>query len=128
MLRLRRLTCTDAKNGITSVGYPRDNGDYVSVVGSGAVHTEPCGRGTGSRRRDRSRPFAATRCAIRLLHGTDDDHVLVQMSRGSAASARAAGDDVTLHELAGCEHFALIDPKSSGWPMVLNAFKETARL
>ncbi|HUK72719.1 MAG TPA: hypothetical protein VLW50_28845 [Streptosporangiaceae bacterium] len=50
--------------------------------------------------------------AVWLVHGAQDDSVPPPMSRGFAAGARAAGDDVVLHELGGCEHFGLIDPLS----------------
>lgn len=78
-----------------------------------------------------------------LLHGTDDRHVPPEFSRryaaaglapetsaggaGFGASAGGAGSvspakaSVGLVELAGVEHFALIDPQSSAWPAVLAA-------
>lgn len=63
-----------------------------------------------------------------LLHGADDDRVPVAMSRSFAAQARAAGDAVVLRELAGCEHFGLIDPLSPAWRHVQAAFTEAMRL
>lgn len=65
---------------------------------------------------------------IRLLHGVDDDRVPVAMSRSFAAQAGSAGDAVVLRELAGCEHFGLIDPLSPAWPHVLAVFTEAMRL
>ncbi len=49
------------------------------------------------------------------------------MSRGFADRARAAGDEVVGHELAGCGHFDVIDPLSTAWPAVLDAFGDAAR-
>ncbi len=57
-----------------------------------------------------------------LLHGDRDDRVPAAMSRGFAARARDAGDDVTSQELEGCDHFDLIDPRAAAWPAVLGAF------
>jgi acetyl esterase/lipase len=63
---------------------------------------------------------------IMLVHGADDDRVPARMSRDFAARARAAGDNVALRELSGCEHFGLIDPLSAAWPQVLAAFAAAA--
>lgn len=54
-----------------------------------------------------------------LVHGTEDDRVPVQLSRGYAARA-----GVRLVEEPGAEHFGLIDPESAVWPSVLNALTE----
>ncbi len=56
-----------------------------------------------------------------LLHGTEDDSVPYDMSRGYAAAARAAGDDAVLITLPGAGHFEPIDPRSSEWPRVRDA-------
>jgi acetyl esterase/lipase len=63
---------------------------------------------------------------VRIVHGARDDRVPCAMSRGYAARARAAGDDVTLAELPCCGHFELIDPESAAWPAVLAAFRSVA--
>lgn len=52
------------------------------------------------------------------VHGREDATVPVALSRSYAAAARAAGDAVELVELAGVEHFGLIDPLSAAWPHV----------
>ncbi len=53
------------------------------------------------------------------LHGTDDRHVPVAISRSYADRARRAGSPIELRELPGVEHFALIDPRSTAWGHVL---------
>lgn len=60
---------------------------------------------------------------VALVHGDDDRQVPVDFSRAFAAAARAAGDEVTLYELPGVEHFGLIDPQSPAWPAVLAALE-----
>ncbi len=67
---------------------------------------------------------AATR--VLVLHGVLDVQVPIEMSRRFVAAARAAGSDVTLHELVDIEHFGLIDPASAAWPAVLAAFHAVA--
>jgi acetyl esterase/lipase len=65
-------------------------------------------------------------CPVRLVHGTLDDVVPLDMSRAFRAHAREAGDDVTLAELAGTSHADVIDPLSPAWPDVLAAFRTLA--
>jgi acetyl esterase/lipase len=47
-----------------------------------------------------------------IVHGTADDTVPVQIARDYSAAARAAGDAVTLVELADRGHFDFLDPGS----------------
>jgi acetyl esterase/lipase len=51
---------------------------------------------------------------VKLLHGTSDDRVPIEVSRSYAARR-----GVPLRELPGAGHFALIDPLSRAWPAVL---------
>jgi acetyl esterase/lipase len=60
-----------------------------------------------------------------LIHGTADDQVPVVQSRAYTAAALAASDSVRLRELPGVDHFALIDPASDAWAIVV---EELARL
>jgi acetyl esterase/lipase len=53
-----------------------------------------------------------------VLHGDRDAQVPLRLSRRYAATAVAAGADVTLRVLPGTEHFGLIDPLSTAWPAV----------
>ncbi|GAA1503006.1 hypothetical protein GCM10009827_014870 [Dactylosporangium maewongense] len=62
-----------------------------------------------------------------VVHGSDDTIVPVELSRDYCRAARRAGDDTTLVELAGVEHFAVIDPLSAAWPAVLAAFGTVTR-
>jgi acetyl esterase/lipase len=56
-------------------------------------------------------------CEVVVVHGADDEQVPVGISRGLAERHPF----VTLFELAGIEHFAVIDPLSPAWPVVLGA-------
>jgi len=62
--------------------------------------------------------------AQRVLHGTNDDVVPLEISRRYVAAAKESGDDSKLIEVAGAGHFELIDPQSSAWPVVKEAVLE----
>jgi acetyl esterase/lipase len=62
----------------------------------------------------------------RLVHGSADDRVPVELSLEYAERGRDAGDDVTCEVLAGCGHFEVIDPRSGAWAAVVAAFWEAA--
>jgi len=51
-----------------------------------------------------------------LIHGTADDIVPVEISRDYFPLPRR------LVEIAGADHFALIDPESTAWPLVMGEF------
>ena len=55
---------------------------------------------------------------VLLVHGELDDTVPVQQSRDYLCAARADGGRCHLLELAGVEHFALIDPRTRAWRVV----------
>jgi acetyl esterase/lipase len=63
----------------------------------------------------------------RLVHGTKDDIVPIEISRGYQKAAAAAGDDARLIELEGAGHFELIDPRSREWPAVARAVRDLLR-
>ena len=65
--------------------------------------------------------------AVRLVHGTRDRIVPVQLSKDYAAGAEAAGDDVRCDLVRGGGHFGVIDPQSRAWPVVLEAFRSAAK-
>lgn len=54
----------------------------------------------------------------RLLHGTQDDVVPIEMSRRFQAAASSAGDDARLLEIPNAGHFDLIDPRTPSWAQV----------
>lgn len=60
-----------------------------------------------------------------LIHGTRDDNVPFGVSQFYARKATEAGDNVTLIELPGADHFVVIDATSESWTITL---KEIQRL
>lgn len=54
-----------------------------------------------------------------LVHGADDDIVPPAQSRDYAHRAREAGDDVELVEIAGADHFDVVDPAHESWRAVV---------
>jgi acetyl esterase/lipase len=66
-----------------------------------------------------TRLSASTRPDVVVLHGVDDDIVPVDNSRGLAARH----PEVDLRELAGVEHFGVIDPTSKAFPALLEALR-----
>jgi pimeloyl-ACP methyl ester carboxylesterase len=58
-----------------------------------------------------------------LVHGDVDGAVPLSLSRRYAEQARAAGDPVTLLELPGVAHMALIEPASAAWQATLPALR-----
>ncbi|WP_329564573.1 alpha/beta hydrolase family protein [Kitasatospora sp. NBC_01266] len=63
---------------------------------------------------------------VTLLHGAADRQVPLAMSRAYARRAAAAGEPVTLLELARIDHFQLIDPDSAAWPHLTAALGRPA--
>ncbi len=55
---------------------------------------------------------------VLLVHGDADSRVPVQQSRDYATAAQRVGDECELLELAGVDHFALIDPRTDAWSTV----------
>lgn len=54
-----------------------------------------------------------------LIHGTVDDRVPLIVSQAYKEKASAAGDQVTLVEIPGGDHFVVIDPGSRAWTITL---------
>ena len=65
--------------------------------------------------RMRTRPA----CEVVVVHGDRDENVPVESSRG----LRNRFDWLDYRELAGADHFAVIDPLSETWPVVLDALR-----
>ena len=59
-----------------------------------------------------------------VIHGVADDAVPVEMSRSYVESARAAGDIVTYHELAGVGHMELVDSAHPAWLTTADSLAE----
>jgi dipeptidyl aminopeptidase/acylaminoacyl peptidase len=98
---------------------------YHRQLGSGAV-AELLGGGPDERpeRYAYADPMARARPPVPtvLVHGSADDRVPVELSRGYAAAK-----GVPLQELGGIDHFAVIDPESAAWPAVLTGLNAVAR-
>ncbi|MCU1274798.1 MAG: hypothetical protein JWO48_2229 [Bryobacterales bacterium] len=62
--------------------------------------------------------------AVRLLHGTEDSVVPIEISNGYQKAANRARDNARLVVLPGGDHFAVIDPRSKDWPAVENNVRE----
>jgi acetyl esterase/lipase len=90
-------------------------------IGDGAVHEFMAGEPA-----ERPEAYAAadpigllpTGRPVLLAHGDADDRVPIAQSRGYARAARAAGDRCELLELAGVDHFAVIDPRTPAWDTI----------
>lgn len=53
-----------------------------------------------------------------VVHGDQDQRVPIEHSAAYVEAAKAAGSPVTFLEVAGAEHFGMIDPAASHWPAV----------
>lgn len=62
-----------------------------------------------------------------LVHGTNDLRVPVAQSRSYARKAASAGDQVELVEIAGGDHFCVIDPFSAGCAIWVSQLADWAR-
>lgn len=63
---------------------------------------------------DRSIPQAVQK----LIHGTADDSVPYEISKGYADTKKTSGENVELVTLPGVDHFQIVDPGSPIWPKV----------
>jgi dipeptidyl aminopeptidase/acylaminoacyl peptidase len=64
---------------------------------------------------------------VLLVHGDADDRVPVEQSRNYARASRDAGGRCELLELAGADHFAVIDPRTQAWSSVAERLEATRR-
>ncbi len=55
---------------------------------------------------------------VRLLHGTNDSVVPIELSNNYQKAATRAGDDARMVVLPGADHFAPVDPSTEHWPTV----------
>jgi acetyl esterase/lipase len=65
-------------------------------------------------------------CRVSVIHGTRDAIVPLSLSERFVAAARGTGDEAQL-QAPDADHFDVIDPESSVWPVVLRSFVEIAR-
>lgn len=59
-----------------------------------------------------------------LIHGTADANVPLEVSQTYAEAAKAANDQVTLIELPGVDHFAVINARSAAWARTIETLQE----
>lgn len=66
-------------------------------------------------------PFALLPLGVQqvLIHGTSDDSVPIEISKTYVNAARAVHDPITYIELAGVDHFDVIDPLSDAWTTII---------
>ncbi len=63
----------------------------------------------------------------RLVHGTEDDVVPLEISDGYTKAAKAAGDDARLIAIPKGSHRCLIDPQSAEWPVIRDAISDLSK-
>jgi acetyl esterase/lipase len=64
---------------------------------------------------------------VLIVHGVRDETVSIELSRGYAEAARAAGGEVELVEIAGeVGHRAHLDPRSAAWAAVVERLEDPA--
>lgn len=69
-------------------------------------------------------PAALTPAApVVVVHGTEDVQVPIAVSGSYVKAMADVGAEVRFVELAGVDHFGLIDPLSTAWPSVLAAVR-----
>lgn len=61
---------------------------------------------------------------VRLLHGTEDSIVPIEIGNAYQKAASRAGDDARLVVLGGADHFAVVDPRSEHWATVEKTARE----
>lgn len=66
------------------------------------------------------------RAPVLCLHSRADDEVPFAQSTAYVAAATAAGGTARLHQSSG-DHYALIDPSSADWAVVVDALPELLR-
>ena len=64
----------------------------------------------------------------KMLHGTEDSVVPIELSNTYQKAANRVGDDARLVVVPGADHFALIDPRSEHWTTVEKTVRAMASL
>jgi acetyl esterase/lipase len=66
---------------------------------------------------------------VLIVHGVNDETVSIEISRGYAEAARAAGSEVELVEIQGdAGHRAHLDPRGESWAAVVQRLEPTGQL
>jgi acetyl esterase/lipase len=65
---------------------------------------------------------------LRLIHGSLDRIVPIELGREFAAAAKQSGDDVTLTTLEATGHFDLISPASKVWTIIEASVRDLLKL
>ena len=88
-------------------------------LGEGAV-TPFLGHDPAPQEYERSSPLYRLPIGVpqMVVHGDVDQRVPVEHSRDYRVAAQAAGDLVDYHEIAGADHFAVVEPAHSAWGTV----------
>ena len=108
------LTAAVSQAGVLDLGAGR-----ADDLGGGAVAAfVGAGPGDAQDRADPRRQLPLD-VPVRCVHGTADDVVPISQSRDYVDAAIAAGADATLTEVAGGDHFVVIDPASEAWRATL---------
>lgn len=94
-----------------------DSGAVAALLGGGPAEVPDRYAAADPRR------LVPMRARTVVMHGAEDQQVPAEISRSFVTEARAAGSDISLVELPGCEHFGLIDPESPAWPRVLDVLR-----
>jgi acetyl esterase/lipase len=92
---------------------------HAKGLGSGAVEAlvgHPPGPDDASLDPRRQVPLGVP---VHCIHGTDDADVPISQSRDYVAAATAAGATARLTEIAGGDHYVVIDPSSDAWRQTL---------
>lgn len=61
---------------------------------------------------------------VHCVHGDRDDEVPIEQSRAYVAAATAAGAAAELVEIAGGDHYCLVDPATEAWARTLDLLDE----
>ena len=97
----------------------QDHGGVVDLLGGTPEQVPEAYDAADPATRMRTRP----RAHVVVVHGDVDADVPVQSSRGLGARF----DWLDYRELAGVDHFAVIDPLSDAWPEVRRAIRGESR-
>ncbi|MDP9444565.1 MAG: alpha/beta hydrolase [Actinomycetota bacterium] len=116
--RVRRVVALAPVADLYQAHARRLGADAVTALMGGDPAELPDAYAAADAARLLRRPIPAAVSVI-VLHGDRDRQVPLEMSRALAA----ASPGVDLIELAGAEHFGLIDPLSTVWPHVLAAIR-----